>query len=230
MSFLALAGSAITLGFVHGLGADHLMAIAVLSVDGRGNRRAGSDVLATAVRFASGHALLLGAGAGLAVLFGWVLPVAFESGAERLGGVLLIALGAAGLWNVAEGRAYGHVHADRRGQARWHFHVHGRASQAADAHRSSGLATFIGAVFAVSGLRMLMMLAPFGDAAGALALPALFALIVLFGLGILFSMSLFGVVLARVFSLGLVDRLGRTAALVVALASMALGAYWVVRS
>jgi hypothetical protein len=227
MSFLTLAGSALTLGFVHGLGADHLMAIAVLSVDGRGGRRTRGDILATAVRFASGHALLLGAGAGLSVIFGWVVPAAFESGAETLGGTLLVVLGAAGLWHVASGRAYGHVHADRRGRARWHFHVAGPASHAGAAHPSSGLATLMGAVFAISSLRMLMLFVPFGEDVGALAAPALFALIALFGLGILLSMSLFGVVLARVVSLRVVDRLGRAAAVVVALASMSLGAYWI---
>ena len=228
MSFLALAGSALTLGFVHGLGADHLMAIAVLSVDRRGTPRSRGHVLTTAFRFASGHALFLGAGAGLVLLFGWVVPATLESGAETLGGVLLITLGAAGFWHVASGRAYGHIHGDRSGQAQWHFHVGGRASHADGGHRSSGFATLMGAVFAISSLRMLALLAPFGTEAGALALPALMALIVLFGLGVLLSMSLFGVVLARVFSLGAVDRLGRVTAVVVALASMSLGAYWVV--
>lgn len=226
MSFLALAGSALTLGFVHGLGADHLMAIAVLSVDRRGGPRSRGYVLTTAVRFASGHALLLGTGAGLAVLFGWVVPAALEAGAETLGGVLLVGLGATGLWHVASGRAYSHVHSDRRGQAHWHFHIDGRASHADTGTRLSGFATLLGAVFAISSLRMLMLLAPFGEAAGALALPALLALIVLFGLGVLLSMSLFGVVLARAFSLGVVDRLGRATAAIVAVASIALGVYW----
>ena len=39
-------------------------------------------------------------------------------------------------------------------------------------------------------------------------------------------MSLFGVVLARVLSLGAIERLGRAAAATVALASMLLGLYW----
>jgi nickel/cobalt exporter len=224
VSFLALAGSALTLGFVHGLGADHLMAIAVLSVDRQGRRATPGAILGTAVRFASGHALLLGVGASLAVLFGWVVPAAIESGAETLGGVLLIVLGAAGIWHLAAGRAYSHIHADRQGRARWHFHLGGR--HADDTHPSR-LATLMGAVFAVSSLRMLMLLAPFGEAAGALALPALLAVIVLFGLGVLLSMSLFGVLLARVFSLRVVDRLGRAAAALVALASVALGVVWI---
>jgi hypothetical protein len=86
----------------------------------------------------------------------------------------------------------------------------------------------MGAVFAVSSLRMLMLLAPFGGEAGSLALPVLLVLIVLFGIGILLSMSLFGVLLARVLSLAAIARLGRSAGLTVALASIALGLYWMI--
>ena len=58
------------------------------------------------------------------------------------------------------------------------------------------------------------------------ALPGLLALILLFGVGILISMSLFGVVLARVLTLRAVTHIGRTAAGLIALASIGLGLYW----
>ncbi|HXH07846.1 MAG TPA: hypothetical protein VNI83_14775, partial [Vicinamibacterales bacterium] len=74
---LFLFSSAVALGFVHGLGADHLMAIAALSVDRRGRAAGGPAArrraLGVAVRFACGHALLLGAGAGAALLLGWTV-------------------------------------------------------------------------------------------------------------------------------------------------------------
>jgi len=73
---------------------------------------------------------------------------------------------------------------------------------------------------------MLLLLTPFGAEAGSLGLPVLLALVALFGAGVLLSMSLFGVVLARVLSLGAIERLGRAAAATVALASMLLGLYW----
>src|SRR5438105_15892390 len=64
---LFLLASALFLGFLHGLGADHLMAIAALSVDGDlGGQSAASRrarALGVASRFAAGHAVLLGAGA-----------------------------------------------------------------------------------------------------------------------------------------------------------------------
>jgi hypothetical protein len=85
----------------------------------------------------------------------------------------------------------------------------------------------MGAVFAASSLRALMLLQPFGADARAVALPGLLLLIVLFGLGILLSMSVFGVILARVLSIRAVERFGRAAAAVVALASVGLGLYWI---
>jgi len=226
MSFVALAGSALSLGFVHGLGVDHLMAIAALAVGGRPHDRRRRAV-ATAAQFAAGHALLLGLGAAVALTIGWVLPAAVESGAEATGGALLVALGGTGLWSVWSGRAYGHVHRTHAGVPRWHVHVGRPTAHLEAGHRASALPTLMGAVFAVSSLRMLMLLAPFGGSVDGLALPALLALVVLFGLGILLSMSLFGVVFARVLSLPAIERLGHGAGAVVAVASIGLGLYWI---
>lgn len=219
-----LGASALTLGFVHGLGADHLMAIAALAVDTRADRRRGR-VMQTAVGFAVGHTVVLGIGAAVALAFGWVLPTAFESGAERAGGVLLVGLGLLGLWGVFSGRAYGHLHQELGGPTRWHFHFGGAMHRP---HTHSSVPTLMGAVFAASSLRALMLLEPFGASAAALAAPTLLVLIILFGLGILASMSLFGVLLAGVLSLRAVDTLGRLSASVIAVASVLLGLYWMI--
>src|SRR5215510_13547360 len=70
------------------------MAIAALSVDGAGDQsRATKRALGVAMRFAIGHALLLGLGAGLIVLVGWSIPPHVERGGEMLGGALLIVMG-----------------------------------------------------------------------------------------------------------------------------------------
>ena len=101
------------LGFLHGLGADHLMAIAALSLGDRAGTPAArrTRALGVAVRFAAGHALLLALGAGALIALGWSLPLVVERGGEMPGGTLLVALGAVGLWGVAAGRVYGHSHA-----------------------------------------------------------------------------------------------------------------------
>jgi hypothetical protein len=219
---MTLAVSAVALGFIHGLGADHLMAIAALATDGRG-RHGRARVMQTAVAFAIGHMLTLAIGATVAVGFGFVLPAAFSAGAETVGGLLLVVLGSLGLWSVFTGRAYGHLHHEVGGKKRWHFHF----GMGHHPHPHSRVPTVLGAVFAVSSLRALILLEPFGASAHTLALPVLLLLNILFGLGILISMSIFGVLFARVLSLGAVETMGRLAAAVVAIASILLGVYWI---
>ena len=209
--------TALALGFLHGLGADHLMAIAALSMgtadDGQASqalRRA--RAFAVAVRFAIGHALLLALGAGAILALGWSLPLVVERTGEILGGALLVVMGGAGLWGIAAGRVYRHSH----------------------------VPTLVGAAFAVSSLRALTMLAPFaggeGLAAnalqdpvsiGAAPLPMLLLLIAVFGGGILLSMSLFGVAFARLMSATAIARLGHGAAAVMSCASITLGIFWI---
>jgi nickel/cobalt transporter (NicO) family protein len=227
MSFLALAASALTLGFLHGLGADHLMAIAALAVDGNADRRQ-ARVLRTAVGFAFGHAAVLGVGACLAVTAGLLLPAAVSSGAERVGGAMLIGIGAFGLWTLTTGRAYGHIHTtpDSGLHGRWHMHLSHGTGHPARTHGRGVIPVVIGALFAVSSLRAIMLLQPFSPEAQALALPALLGLVALFGVGVLMSMSFFGVLLARVMSLNAVSAIGKTAAALIAVASILLGAYW----
>src|SRR5258706_13044918 len=103
-----LSGSMLALGFLHGLGADHLMAIAALSLaTPLGPARYGRAFW-LAVRFAVGHAVLLSAGAAAVLLFGWQIPVRFEQTGEFVGGCLLILMGLVGGWLAFTGRVYAH--------------------------------------------------------------------------------------------------------------------------
>lgn len=221
---------ALSLGFVHGLGADHLMGIAALSLapvpGGPAVQRA--RAFGIAIRFAVGHALLLGAGAAALIVLGWSLPLAVERGGEMLGGALLIVLGGLGIWGAFSGWVYGHSHVSPgEPAAHWHLHFGPRAYHpVATAH--SHVPTIVGAAFAISSLRALTLLAPFGGSAGGGSLASLLTLVAMFAVGILLSMSLFGVAFARVMSAPAVLRLGRVSAVLMAGASMALGGYWIV--
>ncbi len=220
-----LIASALVLGFLHGLGADHLMAIAALTVRGEETvavRRA--RALAVAVRFAAGHALVLAFGASLVVVAGWTIPQTVERGGEQLGGVLLVALGVTALMAAVSGRFYAHAHPQSHDPGAWHLHL-GRPQAHGVAH--SQLPALLGAIFAISSLRALATFAPFGGSTAAAAIPQIVLLIVLFAVGILISMSLFGVALARTLSTRVVARLGRGAALLMAVASIGLGLYWI---
>ena len=210
---MLLLSTALLLGFLHGLGADHLMGIAALSIGSAGTTAAGrrSRALGIAVRFAVGHALLLALGAGALVILGWSLPLSFERGGEILGGVILIALGGAGLWGVATGQVYAHAHSHTQSAAGWHLHFGNRDGHPlATAH--SQLPTIVGAAFAVSSLRALTLLAPFGDSVRTTSLPMLLGLILVFAVGILISMSLFGVAFARLMSTRAIVRMGTASA------------------
>lgn len=224
---MILTATALSLGFLHGLGADHLMAIATLAVN---TDRAGGAVrgepLRVAVRFALGHALLLLIGAGAVLLLGWQIPELVERTGEIVGGVLLILMGAFTLWVVAAERLYGHTH--RAGWRNWHVHV-GRRDRHPSPPAHSRRAGLLGAVFAVSGLRALTLLGPELSSGGAAAsLLTLLYLVGIFAVGILMAMSLFGIVLARVLgSQAMAAVVGRGAAAVTAVASIALGVYWV---
>jgi nickel/cobalt transporter (NicO) family protein len=228
---LILISTALALGFLHGLGADHLMAIAALSIAPGAETPAvtRARALRVAMRFAAGHALTLALGAGGLIALGWSLPIVVERGGEMLGGVLLIVLGGVCLWGVFAGRVYGHTHAHaQEPAAHWHLHL-GRRDHHPVPAAHSHLPTIVGAAFAVSSLRALTLLAPFGDRLGAAPLPVLLGLIGVFAAGILLSMSLFGVAFAGLMSARVVSRLGRAAAGVMAVASIALGLYWILR-
>lgn len=205
------------------------MAIATLSVSGGAEAPAvtRARALGVAVRFALGHALLLAIGASALILLGWSLPLVVERGGEMLGGLLLIVLGGIALWGVSAGRVYGHTHRHGHEAApHWHLHI-GRRDRHPVPGAHSHVPTLIGAAFAVSSLRALTLLAPFGDRLGAAPLPMLLVLITVFAAGILLSMSLFGVAFASFMTARVVARLGRMAGALMALSSIALGVFWV---
>ena len=190
------------------------MAIAALSMDGSADASASgrrSRALAVASRFALGHALLLGVGAGLIVLIGWSIPPHIERGGEMLGGALLIVMGVVTLQHLRHRASHRSQH-------------HATDAQAAHSH----LPAMIGAAFAVSSLRALAMLTPFGSSVSSEPLPVLLALIGVFALGILISMSLFGVALAGVLSTRALQRVGHGAGALVGMSSIVLGVAWVV--
>lgn len=225
-----LTGSMLALGFLHGLGADHLMAIAALSLATPLGPARYARAFGLALRFAVGHALLLGLGAALVIFFEWQLPARFEQGGELVGGCLLIALGLIVGWLTVTGRLYLHAHAHENGprdHSHWHLHV-GRAHS----HRPTIhtlLPGVLGAVFAVSGLRALVLSLPLWNTPdGSQHIGMLLFLVTAFAVGILISMTLFGIVLAH----ALADRrmtgqLASFSAATTAVASLALGIYWI---
>jgi nickel/cobalt exporter len=226
-----LTGSMLALGFLHGLGADHLMAIAALSLATPLGPARYARAFGLAVRFAVGHAVLLAVGAGLVLFFGWQIPVRFEQGGELVGGLLLIALGLIVGWMALSGRLYVHSHVHEAGDqgAHRHWHLHWGRQHSHRASLHTVLPGVLGAVFAVSGLRALILSLPLWSAAGgANHFWSLLFLVTIFALGILMSMSLFGIVLAHTLAdRRMTGRVARFSAAATALGSLALGVYWI---
>lgn len=193
------------------------MAIAALSVDGGVAERSAAarraQALGIAARFAIGHSLLLGLGAGAIVLIGWSIPPHVERGGEMLGGGLLIAMGLMTLQQSPARVALRRPSLRRRDH---HTHLAGHTH----------VPTIVGAAFAISSLRALAMLTPFGDNLAAASLPQLLALIAVFSLGILASMLLFGVALAGLLSTRALQRVGHAAGALVGVSSVVLGIAW----
>jgi hypothetical protein len=220
----------LALGFLHGLGADHLMAIAALSLATPLGPARYARAFGLAVRFAVGHALLLALGAGVVVFSGWQIPVRFEQGGEFVGGCLLIILGLVVGWLTVSGRLYVHSHVHENGHgahSHWHLHLGRQHSHRPALH--TVLPGLLGAMFAVSGLRALILSLPLWDTAGgATHVWTLLFLVSIFAFGILLSMSLFGIVLAHT----LADRrmtghVARVSAAATAIGSLVLGVYWI---
>jgi nickel/cobalt transporter (NicO) family protein len=166
--------------------------------------RPGRRALATALRFAIGHAVALGGLSALCLLAGVGLSEAFERWAEILGGVVLTGLALAALMFPGALR-HGHPHLP--GHER--DHLHARMSAAA------------GALMAFSGARSLLLALPPLLVGGGMHLAA-WAYLPGFALGILLGMGTVGLLIAY----GL-ERLGERVQRAVVIASAALGVFWI---
>jgi hypothetical protein len=198
-------------GLLHAVGPDHCAAMATLGTLGPARRRA---TLLVALRFALGHAAVLGGVATFCLLVGVGLSETFERWAEVFGGMVLVALAITAFLfpNVLR---HGHPHLPGHTQEP-HSHMHERVTTAA------------GALMAISGVRALLLALPPLLVGGSLR-TAGWTFLPGFALGILLGMGAVGLLfaegLARLDS-ALAERLQRF----VAAGSAALGLFWIASS
>jgi nickel/cobalt transporter (NicO) family protein len=196
-------------GLLHAVGPDHCAAMATLGTLGPARRRA---TLLVALRFAVGHAAVLGAVATFCLLAGVGLSETFERWAEIFGGAVLVALAVAAFLfpNVLR---HGHPHLPGHTHEP-HSHIHDQVS------------TTAGALMAFSGVRALLLALPPLLVGGSMR-TAGWTFLPGFAFGILLGMGAVGLVfaegLARLDS-ALAERIQR----VVAVGSAALGLFWIV--
>lgn len=196
-------------GLLHAVGPDHCAAMATLGTLGPSRRRA---TFIVALRFAIGHAAVLGGVATFCLLAGVGLSETFERWAEIFGGAVLVALAVTAFLfpNVLR---HGHPHLPGHTHEP-HSHMHDQVSTAA------------GALMAVSGVRSLLLALPpllvggSMQSSGWTYLPG-------FAFGILVGMGAVGLLFAEGLSrvgTTLAERLQR----LVAGASAVLGVFWIV--
>lgn len=217
-------------GLLHGLGPDHLAAIAALVSKSAAERR---RLAWLGVRFGLGHVTALLLLAGVVWVLGRNIPDGWQRGLEQAGAVVLIFLGGWLLAEVFRRRvlAHTHTHAHTHDHSHsplehehWHLHV---GSKEHAAHRHPHLAMVVGGLMGFSGARALLLAVPLvlAESAGVAA-----GRILAFGLGIVVSMALAGWLAHAAFA-----RLARTpgyARLLVSVTgvlSAALGFYWLAR-
>ena len=224
---LALFGA----GLLHGLGPDHLAAIAALVGRGAGQRVPPRELAWLGLRFGLGHVATLIFLAGAAWTLGRGLPDHWQRGLEQAGGIVLVFLGGWILAELLRRRliVHTHPHTHRHGDnphKHDHLHIHlGGRLHAAHAHPH--LAWIVGGLLGFSGARSLLAALPIVVASSvAVALARTAA----FGAGIVISMALAGWLANTAFA-----RLARTPAyarLIVGatgVLSSAVGLYWLAR-
>lgn len=218
-SLYALLSLALGLGMVHALDADHIVAVSGLASARTGFR----DSVRFCLRWSLGHGLTLLLLGAAVLLLGMAIPVALSHYAEEAVGFVLIAIGVYVLWDLQHRKTHIHFHAhdDLYPHAHWHRH-----SKNSRTHRHAHGAVMVGMLHGVAGSAPLLALLPlsaqnhpwFGV-----------GYLLMFGVGVLVSMLMFGGALGAVFR-GLLTHSQRGVRLlraVVALGSIGYGSYWV---
>lgn len=233
-SILAILGLAFGLGLTHALDADHIMAVSSLS----GNRATMRDTLKFCGRWAIGHGLTLLLIGSAVLLLGMAIPDELSRLAEVAVGWLLLTLGLYVFWSLRRSDAHLHYH-DHDGVARhahWHQHPNLAAPQHSqqpnhsfrhhddNPHHHYHGAMMVGVLHGMAGSAPLLAILPLTTQAS----PWYgMAYLLLFGLGVLLAMLIFGGALGSVF--GWLSRSGAVAIRLfrasVALGTMVMGGY-----
>lgn len=218
MDLFLLYGTALVLGSVHALEADHVTAVTAFVARNPGVRNA----VAFGVRWAAGHgAAVLVLGSALIVLER-ELPETLTAGLERLVGAVLIGLG---VWTVLGARRlHAHTHTHTNGTT--HEHVHSHLFSGRHDHRHG--ATSVGLLHGAAGAgaaAALVPLAGLDDPARGVIYLALFGVGTIAGMGLYALLA--GFVVGR--TAGLSVRLARAIAVVTGTVTTAVGVIWLLR-
>ncbi len=217
---LGILSLGFSLGLVHALDADHIMAVSVLSANLR-REKSPARLLAATVRYclawSIGHSSVLIWVGCLLLLSGYRLPAAVAGVAEKGIGVLLMGMGIWVVWQVVSRKT--------RLQAHRHGGIHHTHLTDRRANRHSHQPVLVGLTHGLAGnapVLALIQTLEIGDHRVAIAY------LVLFCAGVLVAMLLFGVCLGRlqVWLAGCARRAFQGVRLLAGAASIVFGGYW----
>ncbi|MBX2884401.1 MAG: sulfite exporter TauE/SafE family protein [Granulosicoccus sp.] len=209
-----------SLGLIHALDADHIMAVSLLSSRTRHLRNKVAIVLTTlgyCFKWALGHSLILLTAGALLAIYGIQLPENLQLVAEKLVGVFLVAMGLIIAWQFWRNRIQLKVH--QHGDI---SHVHlVEHNQRVHSHKP----VLIGMVHGLAGSAPVLAILPL---LGGNQVSVGMLYLTLFSIGVMISMMIFGLLFGRLqhWFTRFGDRAFQVARLTLGLASIVFGGYW----
>lgn len=215
------------LGLIHALDADHIMAVSMLSADkigGESRRRSVIPVLRQSTHWALGHSGVLLASGVLLFGLGVAIPPSLQKLAEMGVGVLLIALGI--VWAVKFRRQKLILKAHQHGDI---VHIHWHENTEQHAAHNTHKPVFVGILHGLAGSAPALALIP-AIAQGQLMSALLY--LVIFSLGVMLSMLVFGLGFSHVqhFLSNRYNRVFQYSQQLLALTSIVLGTLWLAQA
>lgn len=175
---------AFSLGLIHALDADHIMAVSGLSA----KKPTFKACLRFCSHWASGHGLALLVISSCVYLFGLAIPEQLSSVAESLVGLVLIIIGLWTLWQIYSKDLHlsFHHHEPDINHVHWHENNHKKVQDHS--------AILVGVLHGIAGSAPLLVLIPLSKMGSA---TMAMGYVALFGLGVIISMVIFGGLMAQ---------------------------------
>ena len=220
LELIALLSMGFTFGLLHALDADHVMAVSSMSSSHEGIQSRTKHTFAFCARWAVGHGGILCVLAAALLAFNLQLPSWLHTGAEKLVGVILIALGLWIAWSFRQNKVRLRIHAHGD-------HVHAHLADASHSNKSVNDhgPVFVGITHGLAGSAPVLALLPTLEFASS---TWGFLYVLLFSLGVLCMMAIFGLGFgyAQMRLIRFSTRLFELSRLFVASISIGFGAYW----
>ena len=190
----AILSLAFGLGMLHALDADHIMAVSGLA----STRPTFANCLRFCAKWAMGHGLTLFVIGFAVFVLGYAIPEELSRISEHMVGVLLIFIGAWVLWDIHRQRSHFHFHQHDNLPQHAHWHRHKQAQKHNEkAHKHEHSAVMVGILHGAAGSAPLLAIIPLSQYSSPLYT---LLYLILFALGVLVSMLIFGGVLSGIYT------------------------------